>query len=226
MSDDPRRPGAGEHEPHPKGGLYPDEVIAMKVKAELRKRLRGLRRTAPAAACEERSQKIRERALALPELARAKTVALFFPIEGRNEVDLRPLDEALRARGVQVAYPSIDPDTNVMTFRIVTNTATLEERGRGFCEPAYDAEEVACPEVVLVPALAVAPSGHRLGYGAGYYDRALASATGAFSVAVAYDYQLLMEVPTLPHDVPVKYVVTDVRGFPSEPIEAVASPIA
>jgi 5-formyltetrahydrofolate cyclo-ligase len=70
--------------------------------------------------------------------------------------------------------------------------------------------------VIVVPALAVAPSGHRLGYGAGYYDRALSVAAGSFTVAVVYDYQLLVELPVLPHDVPVAHVVTDTRDFPAE----------
>jgi 5-formyltetrahydrofolate cyclo-ligase len=218
-----RRP-PGDHEPHAKGSLFPDDVIAMKVKAELRKRMRGVRRAAQPSACEERSKKIRDRLAALPELAAARTIALFFPIEGRNEVDLRPLDAALRAEGKTLVYPSIDPDTNVMTFRVVDELASLEERGKGFREPSPDAEEVARPDAVVVPALAVAPTGHRLGYGAGYYDRALAAAPGSFSVVVAFDYQLLVEVPTLAHDVAAKLVVTDARALVAEAPPLVAEP--
>jgi 5-formyltetrahydrofolate cyclo-ligase len=199
----------------PRPGLYADEVIAVKVKAELRKRMRGLRRAAPAAACEARSEKIRERLLSLPRVAAARSIALFFPIEGRNEVNLVPLDAALRARGVAIGYPSIDPESRVMCFRTVADTDALEERGFGFREPAADCPKLA-PDVIVVPALAVAPSGHRLGYGAGYYDRALAESR-AWTVAVLYDYQVLADLPTLPHDVPVAHVVTDARGFEPEP---------
>lgn len=217
MSDE-RGAGFPEHAPHGRGGLFPDEVIAVKVKAELRKRMRGLRRAAPAASCEGRSAKIRERVLALPEVSAARTIALFYPIEGRNEVDLRPLDEALRALGKTCVYPSIDPDTNVMTFREVASIEAMDERGKGFREPGPDAPEVVRPDVIVVPALAVAPTGHRLGYGAGYYDRAIVQAAGAFTVVVAYDYQLLMDVPTLPHDVACRFVVTDTRAFAAEPV--------
>lgn len=205
------------HAPHPKGSLYPDEVIAAKVKAELRKRMRGVRRAATAASCELRSAKIRERLLALAEVDKAATIALFFPIEGRNEVDLRPLDAALRERGKSLVYPSIDPDTNRMTFRKVGAVTELDERGKGFLEPPYEAEEVVAPDVVVVPALAASPSGHRLGYGAGYYDRALGAAVGSFSVIVIYDYQLLVEVPALGHDFACRYLVTDTRELAAEP---------
>jgi len=216
MSDD-RGGGFPDHAPHGRGSLYPDEVIAAKVKAELRKRMRGLRRAAPIASCEARSEKIRARVLGLPEVAAAGTIALFFPIEGRNEVDLRPLDAALRAAGKTCVYPSIDPETNRMTFRVVADLGAMDERGKGFLEPDASAEEVVAPDVIVVPALAAAPSGHRLGYGAGYYDRALGAAPGSYSVIVIYDYQLLMEVPTLPHDVACKLVVTDTRALAAEP---------
>ncbi len=191
-----------------------DEVLLRKVKTELRKRLRALRNTAPLAACQARSQKIVERLLAEPELASAQHVALFYPIEERHEVDLRPLDAALRARGVSVYYPSIDPETRVMTFREVLDLeAELDERGLGFREPADTAAEPAQLDVVVVPCLAAGPNGHRLGYGAGFYDRTLPRfCPPAWSVAVAYDYQLLVDVPhDDTHDTKVAALVTDTR---------------
>src|SRR3982751_2825390 len=87
--------------------LAPDEVIRRKVKAELRKRLRGLRKTTPADACAARSAKIVDALDAHPALANARSVALFWPIVERHEVDLRPLDARLRARGARIAYPAI-----------------------------------------------------------------------------------------------------------------------
>jgi 5-formyltetrahydrofolate cyclo-ligase len=216
MSDSNRPGGFEPHEAHGKGSLYPDEIIARKVKTELRKRMRGVRVAAPASACAVRSEKIRARLSVLPAVTAARSIALFFPIEGKNEVDLLPLHEALSARGVSVAYPSIDPDTGEMTFRVPTSLDLLEERGKGFREPPYECEALHAPDVIVVPALAVAPTGHRLGYGAGYYDRALAVAAGSFTVAVVYDYQLLVELPVLPHDVPVAHVVTDTRDFAAE----------
>lgn len=209
--DDPRDPTGGERHP----GLYADDVIAVKVKAELRKRMRGLRRAAPRDACEARSAKIRATLLALPAVQAARSIALFFPIEGRNEVDLVPLDAELRARGVVVGYPIIEPESRVMSFRAVASLEALEERGFGFREPSLDSPVLSSPDVIVVPALAVAPSGQRLGYGAGFYDRALAESS-AWTVAVIFDYQLLADLPTLPHDVPVAHIVTDARSVAAE----------
>lgn len=198
--------------------LAPDDFIRVKVKAELRKRLRGVRKTTPLEACQARSVKIVARLEAHPALLAAKTVALFWPIEARHEVDLRALDTSLRARGVRVAYPSIDGETGVMTFRFVDDLATsMVERGFGFSEPSADAPEAPLLDVIVVPAIAVDPVGHRIGYGAGYYDRTLPRfAPPATSIAVAYDWQLVAEVPALADDVPCDQVVTDTRTLVAE----------
>jgi 5-formyltetrahydrofolate cyclo-ligase len=192
--------------------LAPDDFIRLKVKAELRKRLRGVRRTTPAEACAERSRVIVERLLAHEAMAAPKKVALFWPIEARHEVDLRPLDAALRARGVEVSYPAIDPETGDMTFRVVADPAAMDEAGYGFSEPAPGSPEATSLDVVVVPAIGVDPTGHRIGYGAGYYDRTIPRyAPPATTIIVAYDWQLLAEVPATEHDVRCAWVVTDAR---------------
>ncbi len=192
--------------------LAPDDFIRLKVKAELRKRLRGVRRTTPAEACAERSRAIVARLLAHEAIASAKAVALFWPIEARHEVDLRPLDATLRARGVALAYPAIDPESGDMTFRLVSDPAAMDEAGYGFSEPAAGSKEATALDVIVVPAIGADPTGHRIGYGAGYYDRTIPKfSPPATTIIVAYDWQLLAEVPHTTHDVRCHWVVTDAR---------------
>jgi 5-formyltetrahydrofolate cyclo-ligase len=197
--------------------LPPDDVIRQRVKGELRKRLRGVRATLPLEACAARSAKIVAHLEAHPAVRAGQAVALFWPIEARHEVDLRALDTALRARGASVAYPAIDPDRGVMSFRFALAGA-LEERGFGFAEPPPSAPEAAPGDldVIVVPALALDPTGHRIGYGAGVYDRALPLfAPPAVTIGVAFDFQLVAEVPFAAHDVAVEVVVTDEREMES-----------
>jgi 5-formyltetrahydrofolate cyclo-ligase len=197
--------------------LAPEEFLRIKVKAELRKRLRGVRKAMPVSAAAERSTKIIATLEAHPAVVAAKTIALFWPIEVRKEVDLRPFDASLRKRGVRIAYPAIDPETDVMTMRFVDDLAGLEEQGYGFAEPPPDAPHAAELDVVIVPAIAVDPTGHRIGYGAGYYYRTLPKyAPPAVTIAVAYDWQLVAEVPATEHDVKVAWVVTDTRTIDTQ----------
>lgn len=184
--------------------------LRYRAKAALRQRARALRNTIPHEAILERSRRLVDLLAALPEALRATRVALFYPIEGRNEVDLRPLDARLREKGVEVAYPTIDPETRVMSFRFVRDIEAMEERGFGFREPSPEDPEAEALDVLIVPALQIDASGHRIGYGAGYYDRTIPRfAPPGVAIGVAFDFQLIPEVPVTEGDVPVSIIVTD-----------------
>lgn len=187
-----------------------------RAKKQLRARMRGVRLAISASALGERSSRIVERLEALPLFARAGSVALFWPMETRHEVDLRALDAAARRADKVVYYPFMDKaDGGYRTgFRRVDDASLLVERGRGFSEPPPDAVEARRGEidVVVVPALAAAADGHRIGYGAGFYDATLPDVCPpARSVVAVFDFQLLAEVPSTAHDVACDVVVTDAR---------------
>ena len=76
--------------------------LRYRAKAFLRQRSRALRNAIPRVAIAERSARIVAALEGLPLLREARAVALFYPIEGRNEVDLTALDPWLRARGARV----------------------------------------------------------------------------------------------------------------------------
>jgi 5-formyltetrahydrofolate cyclo-ligase len=178
--------------------------------------MRGVRKAMPAEACERRSAAIIARLLELQVfesvVEKRGTVGLFWPMLSRHEIDLRSLDTSVRARGVAVAYPAIDSATNDMTFRITNHPLQLSDQGYGFLEPPASAPQATKLDIIVVPALAVDLAGHRIGYGKGYYDRALgALAPPAVTVVVAYDWQLVAEVPATAGDVAIQWVVTDMR---------------
>ncbi len=196
-----------------KSRLPSDEFLACQVKAELRKRMRALRNTMPEASRAARSESICKRVCDLVcTLAHAQTIALFWPIDERKEVDVRAIDKWLREQRKTVCYTSIAEGE--LVFHPVDDLTLLQERGFGFAEPPRDCPFVPIAEldVVVAPALAVDDTGYRLGYGAGYYDRALAKVSlNAASIAVAYDFQRVIELPRTDRDMPVHWVVTDAR---------------
>ncbi len=137
----------------------------------------------------------------------------------RREVDLRSLDAHLRARGVRVAYPAADADTGAMTFRFTANPEAMLPGLAGVHEPAPE-EPDARPgdiDVIVIPALAVDPRGHRIGYGGGYYDRCLPRfAPPAITIVVAFDFQLVVELPNMPDDVAASFIATDAQTLAAE----------
>jgi 5-formyltetrahydrofolate cyclo-ligase len=207
-------------EPPARSRMPPEDVLRRRAKNELRKRMRGLRMATPAAVCAERSARIVERLRALPPVATARSVALFWPVQDKHEVDLRPLLEPLRARGARVALPCARAEAATESFRFFAPGETLIEEAPGLLAPSA-ASALARPgeiDAIVVPALAFDPRGHRIGYGGGFYDRALpAFAPPATTVAVAFDFQLIVEVPDTEGDVAVGFLVTDVRALVATP---------
>ncbi|MEZ4439132.1 MAG: 5-formyltetrahydrofolate cyclo-ligase [Polyangiaceae bacterium] len=188
-----------------------DQVFRHRAKALMRRRFRAQRSAIPSSAVARRNAALLARLTALPEWQAARAVALFWPIERNNEVDLRPVDAQLREAGVVVAYPIIDPESDRMTFRRVDDVAAMVEAPMGYLEPALDAPLVASLDVIVVPGLAFDPRGYRIGYGGGYYDRALPTHPEARWLGVAFDFQLAADIPNTEHDVPVHQVITDTR---------------
>jgi 5-formyltetrahydrofolate cyclo-ligase len=206
-----------------------EALLRHRVKRELRKRMRGVRATMPASAVAERSTRIVTRVQALEAWSRARSVAFFWPMAGRNEVDLRGLVEPARAAGKSLLLPRIDPEDGSMVLALFEREDELVESGQGPMEPPTTAgvPDPAEIDLVLVPALVVDVRGHRIGYGAGFYDRMLPRyAPPAVTVAVAFDFQLVAEVPILPGDVPVALVVTDSQTLIASEAGSDAVPLA
>lgn len=74
-------------------------------------------------------------------------------------------------------------------------------------EPQGIAVDPSIIDLIIVPAVALSPSGMRLGRGKGFYDRLLCT-TRAFTIGVALDCQLIEHLPTEPHDIPLDAVIT------------------
>ncbi|WP_079125335.1 5-formyltetrahydrofolate cyclo-ligase [Streptomyces lushanensis] len=153
-----------------------------------------------------------ERALELPELARARTVAAYVSV-GR-EPGTRALLDALRTRGVRVLLPVLMAD-NDLDWAPYEGAERLVRARRGLLEPdgvRLGPDAVLDAEAVLLPGLAVDGRGMRLGRGGGSYDRVLgrlaeAGAEPALAVLL-YDDEVVARVPEEPHDRPVRAVVT------------------
>jgi 5-formyltetrahydrofolate cyclo-ligase len=190
------------------------EAIASQVKRELRKRMRSLRGALSAETRAERSRSVVQALAALDVFEGASVVGLYAPMVERGELDVEPLHPIFAERGISVAYPRIREDGS-LAFHRVDDRTSLEERGNRFREPPDDpATEVTALDALVVPALAADPLGNRLGYGGGSYDRTLAAfARAPRTVAVVYDFQVLVEVPHVATDIPVDVVLTDRRSF-------------
>lgn len=156
------------------------------------------------------------RALELPELAHARTVAAYVSVG--SEPGTRALLDALHARGVRVLLPALlaDNDLDWGAYAGEGSLVSVQHRGRmALLEPAGERlgpDAVLAADAVLLPGLAVDARGMRLGRGGGSYDRVLARLDRAGAdpalVVLLYDSEVVDRVPEEPHDRPVHAVVT------------------
>ena len=188
---------------------HAESMLRQRAKLALRNRMRAVRQALPESACDARSSAITKRLLALPEVDGAETILAFASI--RNEVRTRGSMAAAWAAGKRVVLPRVAGDE--LQLCLVDSETVLVEGAFSVPEPP-ETSAIVPPsqvDVALVPALAVDPRGYRIGYGGGYYDKLIPQLRRACTCAVAYDFQLIAEVPELPFDVAVDVVVTDRR---------------
>jgi 5-formyltetrahydrofolate cyclo-ligase len=129
----------------------------------------------------------------------------------RSEPDLLPLMRALQAAGVPTALPITGKPGEPLIFRLWSDGDPLIAGRLGIGEPAPDAPTVD-PDVLFIPLAVFDRRGHRIGYGAGHYDRTLAALKAKKSICtigVAYAAQEVLFVPSEAHDEPLDLIVTE-----------------
>ncbi|PZM07642.1 5-formyltetrahydrofolate cyclo-ligase [Rhizobium tubonense] len=133
----------------------------------------------------------------------------FLPI--RSEADIRPLMDRLRRRGARLCVPVI-LDKQTIAFREFSAETPLVSTGFGTLGPGPEAA-VLDPDIMLVPLSAFDRTGHRIGYGAGHYDRAIdrlwQKGLDPQLIGIAFDCQEVPSVPAEPHDVRLDAILTE-----------------
>ena len=189
-----------------------EAFFRLQAKAELRKQMRALRAAIPRKRAELARQKIVERVLSSPAL-RAGTRHRLVLAHARSQRSRCPAHRGSRARE-RASWSLFRSCGAKAKWRCSSATPQRSKSaGNGFASPRRTAAEIGNDGLlVIVPALAVDETGQRIGYGKGFYDRLLARiAPPASTVAVAYDFQIVAEVPGHRAYRRVDVVVTDAR---------------
>ena len=183
-------------------------------KEELREQMRARLAAQSAAAVRVKSADIWERLSMVGEFATGSRLLVY--VSKEPEVETRGLIQQLLAMGRQVCVPWFDGAKKQYVASALADFALDLAVGRfGILEPKPGAvRPVACDQIdaALVPGLAFDETGNRLGRGMGYFDRLLRDVRGV-KIALAYDFQLLSEVPAEAHDTPMDFIVTEKRVF-------------
>ena len=142
-----------------------------------------------------------------PGLARCR-LAFCWPIKG--EYDARHLARTLRARGALTALPVVVAPKTPLIFREWHPGIELAKGALDIPYPVNSQELT--PEAVLLPMNGWDAQGYRLGYGAGFFDRTLASfGKKPLTIGISYELARIPSIHPQSWDLPMDYVVTE-RG--------------
>ena len=136
-------------------------------------------------------------------------VSGFMPL--KSEINPLPLMRTLADAGAKLALPVVAGKGRPLIMRAFTFGETLASGVWGIREPKPDALQVD-PDILLVPLLAFDRRGHRIGYGAGYYDMtitALRAKKPIVAVGIALAAQEIAAVPDTPRDARLDLVLTE-----------------
>jgi len=182
------------------------------LKTEMRRLAIAERDMLPALARMEAAQAIAERGLP-PDLADAikpgVIVSGYSPL--KSEINPLPLLRRLADRGAGLALPAVVGRGRPLVMRAWAFGAPLVAGVWGIREPPAAAAEV-FPDILIVPLLAFDHSGHRIGYGAGYYDMTIArlrATKPVTAIGIAFAKQEFRTVPWTPRDARLDLVLTE-----------------
>ncbi|MCL2075334.1 MAG: 5-formyltetrahydrofolate cyclo-ligase [Betaproteobacteria bacterium] len=183
--------------------------IAMRI--ETRKRCLLARETLAGDEVARRSAFLTEHLLRAFPRPPGERVAFYWPM--RNEPDVRQAIHVWLKMGVTAALPVVRGQS--LVFRVWQPDSMLLPDAKGVPAPRDDAPEV-IPDALLIPLNAFDALGFRLGYGGGFFDRALAAMTAKaarpLAIGIGFELGRVDDVEPQPHDQPMDWLITE-AGF-------------
>lgn len=173
-------------------------------KTALRQHIRTLKRQMTEAAIDQKSRQLCSKLLATDLYRNARSIYSYMSYN--QEVRTLELMEQALLDGKRVAIPKCYGKE--MRFIWIDDFSQTSKNGCGIPEPIHDTPIADDPTaLVLMPGMAFDATGHRVGYGGGYYDKFLTAEPNHPTVALCYDFQLLEQLPTDEHDIPADLVL-------------------
>lgn len=150
------------------------------------------------------SKQIQENLRKIDFFRNAKSVGCYYSIG--SEVRTEDILHEILNSGKELSLPKVVK--NNLVFKKISKISDLEQGNFSVMEPKENCPIVQKIGVIIVPAIAMAREGFRLGYGFGYYDRYL-SGKKSKTIALTYSKQLVKSFPKSDHDIRIDCIVTE-----------------
>lgn len=181
-------------------------------KREVRKYILGMRNNLEDSEVAEKSSKITNNLISMEEFKKSKTVFVY--MDFKKEVKTDQIIKILLDENKRVAVPWTDTvNTEIIPMEITDLENDLTISSFGYLEPNKEnAIEVKVEEIdlIIVPGVAFDKNLNRIGFGKGYYDKVLIrKRKDTSAIAIAYEFQVLNEIPHEAHDVKMNFIITE-----------------
>lgn len=180
-------------------------------KKELRKEIITKRKNMPSQDVQFYSSTIIEKIIEQHILDKCSIVMLY--MDFGNEVMTKDLALFCRTNNIKLAYPRVENEPCVISARLVQDFDNDFQNGSyGIFEPKSQLQEIDPMDIdaIIIPGVVFDENKNRLGYGGGYYDTFLAKVRlDCKKVAIAFDMQIIKEIPLECHDVPMDMIITE-----------------
>ncbi|MFQ5941633.1 MAG: 5-formyltetrahydrofolate cyclo-ligase [Nitrososphaerales archaeon] len=174
----------------------------------LRQAMLKIRNSLPLEILDKMSDVIQMKITGMSEFAEAITVAAYHSIG--SEVRTSKISNRVLQMNKRLAIPKVIDETSMIFALVKDLNEDLHVGKYNIMAPKDHCELLEKVDLVLIPGIVWDVSGHRLGYGQGYYDRFL-SKLQPTSIGLAYDFQVVEEIPPVTNDFCVNMIVTDKR---------------
>jgi len=183
-------------------------------KHSLRKQLLNKRKLLSDRAIFEKSNKIAEKLIKFDKYQQSEKIMLY--IATKSEVQTHRMIKSAQKDNKKIYIPLIIQEQHDLMPSLVTDFEKEIALGNlGIYQPKEEFLRLFPPSIidlVIVPGVAFTQQGHRLGRGGGYYDRFLKKLSrGAYSVGLAFEMQIIEEIPLEETDMPVDCIITEKR---------------
>ena len=162
-----------------------------------------------------KSHEATQRLLLLPEYKKAETILIYLAF--KKELDTSAFIQTAWQQKKRIVVPVCQPLERKLLLSQLLSFNELTPGTWGILEPKAEflrPVPVQQIDLLIIPGLAFDSQGYRLGYGGGYFDRFLPTIRqGCTKVGLAYDFQLLAELPREPHDTAIDIIVTESRTY-------------
>jgi len=188
-------------------------------KEDIRKKILSLRDSLTEEEMESKSELIQENLFNLPEFKKAKTI--LFYVSTRNEVKTEQMIKSALKQGKRVVIPLSDmKGRKLILSELKDFDKELETGTFNILEPKKEFFRLVSPEeidFIIVPGIAFDKDGDRIGYGMGFYDKFLNSLKKRIpTVGLAYEFQVVDDIPADDKDVTVDKIVTEKKIIKSK----------